>query len=279
MLHCSVNCYRRCREAGLRLAHGGDFWIVKFSAPDWSHDAKQGGAVIVLHGTEPAFGLPQASPFAMKVEVLLKLSGLPYALVQADMRGAPRGKIPWIVDEGRVISDSRLIQAYLETNYTIDFTHDYSGRALAYGLAIERMLEDHLYPILIEQRWASVEDLSLDTSQGFDRAPAMQRLWLQIRAGWRARRLIGLLGLDRLTSAEKYALVCKALDALETAITGQLYMLGGRVCGVDATAYAFLAALAAPQFRSSYGAYLRKQVELSAYLARMQAEFYPDFAG
>lgn len=235
--------------------------------------------MIVLHGTVPAFGVPQASPFAMKVELLLKLSGLPYQVVQADIRAAPRGKIPWIVDEEAVVSDSRMIKTYLETHYTIDFTNDYSARALAHGLAIERMLEDHLYPLLMQQRWTSLRDFNLGPAQGFDRAPALQRMWLRITAARRARHLYIALGLDRLTAAEKYALVCKALDAIETAIAGQLYMLGGRVCGVDATVYAFLAALAAPQVRSSYGDYLRKQVELSAYMARMQAEFYPDFAG
>lgn len=229
--------------------------------------------MIVLHGTVPAFGVPQASPFAMKVELLLKLSGLPYQVVQADIRAAPRGKIPWIVDEEAVVSDSRMIKTYLETRYDIDFTNDYSARALAHGLAIERMLEDHLYPLLNEERWTNLAEVSRD------RAPALQRMWLQITAARRARQLNAALGLDRLAATEKLALVCKTIDALEAAITGQLYMLGGRVCGVDATVYAFLAPLAAPQVRSDYGSYLRKQVELSAYLARMQAEFYPDFGG
>ena len=261
----------------MRLTHGRAFRVVKLSGPDWTRDAKQGAAVIVLHGTEPAFGVPQASPFAMKVEVLLKLSGLAYTVVPADIRAAPRGKIPWIVDDGAVISDSRMIQTYLEQRYGVDFSGGYSARALGHGLAIARMLEDHLYPLIMAQRWDWGAAEALAPQLGLGQAPLFGGMWLRLQAARRARGLRRLQGLDRLTAAEQLALVSRAVEALEAAIAGQIYLLGGRVCGVDATAYGFLAALAAPQIGGDAAGVLRRCPELLAYLARMQAEFYPDF--
>ncbi len=232
--------------------------------------------MITLYGTGPMFGLPHASPFAIKTEVLLKLSGLPYTVVRADIRKAPRGKMPWIDDGGEIIPDSRLIKRHLEVRHGIDFSGDYSPRALGYGLAIERMLEDHLYFFNIENRWLDSDNFAAGPAQFFERMPALLRPLIIGMVLRKVRRQVELQGTGRLKPDEKLALVRRAIDALEAVVSGQHYMLGGRVCGVDATAYAFLASIAAPQFRSDYADYLRQKPELVSYIARMQAEFFPD---
>lgn len=61
--------------------------------------------MITLHHFGPAFGLPDPSPFCIKAEILLKLSGLPHALRIGDLRRAPKGKLPLIVEDGVTISD------------------------------------------------------------------------------------------------------------------------------------------------------------------------------
>jgi glutathione S-transferase len=232
--------------------------------------------MITLHGTGPMFGLPHASPFAIKVEMLLKISGLPYKVVRADLRKAPRGKIPWIEDDGEIIPDSRLIKRHLELRHSIDFSGDYSPRALGYGLAIERMLEDHLYFFNIENRWLEPDNFAAGPAQFFARIPAPLRPLIVRMVLRKVRRQVDMQGTGLLKPDEKLALVRRGIDALDAVVSGQHYMLGGRVCGVDATAYAFLSSLAAPQFRSEYGDYLRQKSELVSYIARMQVEFFPD---
>lgn len=232
--------------------------------------------MITLYGTGPMFGLPHASPFAIKAELLLKLSGLPYQLARGDLRKAPRGKMPWITDGEDVIPDSRLIKQHLEVRHAIDFTGDYSSRALGYGLAIERMLEDHLYFFSVDNRWLVPENFAAGPVKFFAAVPAVLRPIVTAMVLRKVRNQVKLQGTGLLLPAEKLSLVRKAVDALDAVVTGQHYLLGGRVCGSDATAYAFLATLAAPGFTSDYGDYLRKKPELMGYLARMQEEFFPD---
>ena len=232
--------------------------------------------MITLYGTGPMFGLPHASPFAIKAEVLLKLAGLPYQLAYAGFRKAPRGKLPWIVDGDEVIPDSRLIKAHLEMRHAVDFSGGYSPRALGYGVAIERMLEDHLYFFIIDNRWLQNDNFNKGPARFFDKSPRILRPAIVQMALRRVRRQVTLQGTGRLLAEEKLSLVRKALDGLEAVIAGQNYLLGGRVCGADATAYAFLATLAAPGFTSEYGDYLRRKPELMGYLNRMQVEFFPE---
>ena len=74
--------------------------------------------MIKLYQFRPAFGLPNASPFCMKVENYLRMAGLAYECPRgADMRKAPKGKMPYIEDEGSLIADSSFIIDHLKRKY------------------------------------------------------------------------------------------------------------------------------------------------------------------
>ena len=53
--------------------------------------------MIVLHQFKSFFGLPNASPFCMKLETYLRMAGLPFEIPAASVRAigrAPKGKLP-----------------------------------------------------------------------------------------------------------------------------------------------------------------------------------------
>lgn len=234
-----------------------------------------GCQMIVMHGTKPVWGLPQASPFAVKVEVLLKMAGLPHEVVAADFRKAPKGKIPWIVDGGVVVADSRLIRRHLETQHGADFSGGYGARDQAIGLAFERMMENHLYWFNVENRWLDAANFARGPAHLFDKAPAPVRPILRAFVMRRLKRDIAAEGLAKLSVAEKQLLVSKALAAISGLIGAGDFALGPRPSGTDATVFAFLATLEAPFFASAYGDMVRADPVLMAYLARMRALFYP----
>ena len=105
--------------------------------------------MITLYTFGRYWGLPDPSPFVMKAEMLLKLSGLPYETVRGDMRKAPKGKLPFIRDGETVVADSTLIRLHLEQQHGIDFDRGLSVRERGIGWSVEKMLEDHMYWVLI----------------------------------------------------------------------------------------------------------------------------------
>jgi len=54
------------------------------------------------------------SQFCTKLETFLRITKLPYEIVETLPLKAPRGKLPYIEDQGQVITDSRLILNYLK---------------------------------------------------------------------------------------------------------------------------------------------------------------------
>lgn len=73
--------------------------------------------MIELLQFKPALGLMNLSPFCMKVEVFLRLAGLPYRCVDATPLRSPKGKLPVLRDGGAVVCDSSAIVAHLQQRH------------------------------------------------------------------------------------------------------------------------------------------------------------------
>src|SRR5262249_12436061 len=109
--------------------------------------------MITLYTFGPAFGLPDPSPFVTKVEVLLKMAGIAYRTDTTGFRQAPKGKLPYIDDDGEQVADSTFIRWHLENKYRIDFDKELSAEQRAIAWAFEKMAEDNLYWTLVDARF------------------------------------------------------------------------------------------------------------------------------
>lgn len=92
------------------------------------------------------------SPFVTKIELRLRLAGLPYQADVGSPREAPRGKIPYVEvkdtasNESHSLSDSTLvIKGLVENGLIDDINADLSPPERAEDLALRAMLEDKLY--------------------------------------------------------------------------------------------------------------------------------------
>ena len=78
--------------------------------------------MIELYQFHPSLGLPNMSPFCLKLETWLRMAGLPYENHNTnDPREAPLGKLPSLKVDNRMIPDSTLCIDYLKHKHDIDF--------------------------------------------------------------------------------------------------------------------------------------------------------------
>ena len=73
--------------------------------------------MIKLHQPRRAFGLPNPSAFCVKLETYLRMADISYELVYGEPREGPKGKIPWIDDDGYLLGDTTFIIDYLKKTY------------------------------------------------------------------------------------------------------------------------------------------------------------------
>lgn len=233
--------------------------------------------MITLYTFGPNFGLPDPSPFVMKAEMLLKLSGLEY---RTDTRGfsrAPKGKLPYIEDSGTLIADSTLIRLHLEKKYSVDFDRGLSTHDRGVAWAVEKMLEDHLYWAMVYWRWMKDANFERGPKVFFRRAPAIIRPLVEKIVRGKVRRNLHGHGISRHSEAEMTIISNRAIDALSQVMGDNPYLLGNEPCGADATAFAFIAGGLTPVFEMPARDHAQSLPNLVAYRDRMMAKYYPEF--
>jgi glutathione S-transferase len=230
--------------------------------------------MITLFGFGPAFGLPDPSPFVMKTEVQLKMSGLPYRRERGGPQAAPKGKIPFIDDDGVTVADSTFIRWHLETVHGVDLDRGLGAEQKALAWAVERMLEDHLYWAMLETRWLNDVNFAKGPALFFAGAPDA------VRDGVREKVRANLdgHGLGRHSQAEIARLAANSIAALATMLGDKAFVMGQEPCGADATVFAMLAGILTPHFDTPLRDAALRHPNLIAYRDRMMERFYPEAA-
>lgn len=232
--------------------------------------------MITLYTFGPAFGLPDMSPFVMKGEMLLKLAGLDYRTDTHGFNKAPKGKLPYIVDDDEVIADSTFIRWHLEKKYGIDFDAGLDAAEVATAWAFEKMFEDHAYWSVLHARWMDDENFDRGPRTYFQQLPMPLRLIVPRAARRALKTQIKGHGMGRHTDEEIVALGTRSLDAAAGFLGDKPFMMGDGPTGLDATAYSFLAGALCPTFETPLRQAVERHDNLKAYIGRMTDRYYPE---
>lgn len=233
--------------------------------------------MITLYQFPPAFGLPNASPFCLKMELYLRMTGLSYRnRYTVDLRRAPKGKLPWIDDDGTAVADSGLIIEYLKGKYGDTLDHALTPIQRATALAITRMLEEHLYWTVLHDRWISDAGWELTRPAFFGAMPWLLRQIVPTVARRGIRAELRGSGVGRHAAEQIHALGIADVDALATLLGEQDYVLGPLATSVDAVVAAFLANILMVPLDTPIKRAAAAHPNLVAYCRRMAQRYFPD---
>jgi glutathione S-transferase len=231
--------------------------------------------VITLWQYRPALGLPNASPFCMKVETWLRMSGLEYTTRNAFAPNkAPLGKLPYADFDGRRVPDSSSIIAELSQVYGVDLDSALDARQRAVAQAFARMVEEHLYWALVYSRWIDPAHWPVFRGAFFRLLPPPARNLVARLAQRKVVRDAHGHGLGRHPPQEIYRRAGQDIGALAGLLGDNTYMMGEAPCSLDATAYAFLANCWDVPLDTPLQAAVGRHANLISYCARMKKKFY-----
>ena len=140
-----------------------------------------------------------------------------------------------------LVADSTLIRLHLEKKHGIEFDRGLSARDRGTAWAVEKMLEDHLYWLMVYWRWLKDENFERGPKAFFKRAPAIIRPLVEKMVRRSIRRNLHGHGIGRHTETETTTLAARAIDSLSEILDDNRYFLGDQPCGADATVFAFVA--------------------------------------
>jgi glutathione S-transferase len=234
--------------------------------------------MITLYCFRPAAGLPDASPFVVKAMMLLKFAGLEYEENRHGYAKAPKGKLPYIDDDGTIVADSTFIRWHIEETRGVDFDAHLTPEQRAIGWAVEKMCEDHLYWILVRGRWLDDANFERGPAKIFERVPAPMRPVVKWMVRRKVAKSLQLQGIGRHTGEEAAKLGVKDIETLTTVLGDKPYLFGDAPCGADATVFAFVAGLLSPSWESPVRDAAASKPNLVAYRDRVLGKYFPDFA-
>src|SRR5215469_17674297 len=109
--------------------------------------------MIVLYSYPELFGVADNNGYGLKVFAFMRLAGLPFTHEHIfDASAAPRGQLPYLVDDGVAIGDSETIIAHLTRKYRLIIDAGLNQQQRDTSLLITRMLDD-LYCVMSYSRW------------------------------------------------------------------------------------------------------------------------------
>lgn len=219
---------------------------------------------IVLYQFPRLGNIPNVSAFCMKLETYLRMAHRDYsAIVMHNPRKSPiRSKMPFIKYGNEYLGDSSLIIDRLESESETPLDHHLSTDQKAEKICLQRMLEDHLYWVIVYSRWRS--------KQGW---PA-----------WSARLkknmppLIGSFILSRIQAYVANQLRGQGIGRFDEEtifkMGDRLWYFNDQPSTMDAIIYSFLGSCLANFWPNPLTEYVRTHENLMRYYNHMQSEYF-----
>jgi len=232
--------------------------------------------MITLYSFGPNFGLVDPSPFVLKVAAWMKFAEIDFDW-SADLnhlRRAPKGKLPFIDDNGEVWADSWFIIRHLQRKYDdpLDAWLSYEQRAIS-SLVI-KSLDENFYWTIIHSRWIKDDTWPTIRETFFGGMPLPLRQivpWVARRA---TRTAFNKQGMGRHSDAEILEIAKDTLRSLSLLLGDKSWLFSDRPCTLDATVFAFVAQVTLVELDNELTRLGRQYDNLVQYCRRINDEHF-----
>ncbi len=226
--------------------------------------------MLTLYAYPELFGVADNNPYGLKIFAFLKLSGLPFRHAHIiDTAQAPRGQLPYITDDDKVIGDSDTIIAYLIARDDLPIDAALTPRERDTHLLIRRALDD-LYWVMSFSRWKDDSFWPLFRQAMLSTHPDLtEAMLLQARAYNFDR--YKFQGIGRFEPEAAYARGLADLQALAHLLPAEGFMFGAVPTSIDAALYGFIANILFYDIPTPLKAFVEAQANLVAHCHAIHA--------
>ena len=189
---------------------------------------------------------------------------------------ANHGKLPYIEDGDEVLADSGFIVLHLKTKYK-DLDTGLNPAELALSVAMQRLLEEHLYWGTLFSRWQYTGANWLITKEAmFGTMPPSIHELTAIYYHPTIKQQIHGHGMGRHKAEEIFALGKQDIDALAACLADKKYFLGNTPTILDTSAFGILINTIGYPIESPLKEYGLLKTNLVNFIDRIKADYYPE---
>ncbi len=232
--------------------------------------------MIQLHSFGNNLGVIDPSPFVVKVDAYMRMANIEFAHSPSlnNLKKAPKGKMPFITDNGTTIGDSQLIIEYLQqrTEYDLDLHLSAQQKAICY--LTTKSLDENLYFILVYSRWLRDDTWPIVRDAFFKDMPSLLKLIVPNILRKSVRKGLTGQGMARHSSEELQLMMRKNMQALSDLLGDNEYFFNQKPCSLDATVYGFLCSFINVTINNPFNEIARDFDNLKSFCKRIEQHFY-----
>jgi glutathione S-transferase len=236
--------------------------------------------MIKLFAFGPHFGVPDPSSFVLKLDAYMRMAGIEFE-TDASLRHlqrAPKGKLPFIEDDGQLIADTHFIIQHLERTRDVQLDAWLTPKQLGTARLLGKAFDEHLYWCLLDSRWMRGTWPVLEKAF-FGRLPFPLKAVVPRLARGDVKTALHRQGLGRHSYEEILSITRYTLEGAAGALDDQAYFMGEQPCSLDAAAFGALAQVILPTLDDDPVVQMARSFDnLVAYCARMRDRYYPEMA-
>ena len=196
--------------------------------------------MLTLYSYPELFGVADNNGYGLKVYAFLKLADVPFVHEHIfDASAAPRGQLPYVVDDGETIGDSETIIAHLVRKYGLTIDVNLTAAQLTTNLLVTRMLDD-LYWVMSYSRWKDERFFPAFRDGFMAQHPRIDEAGMNKAREYNAQRY-HFQGIGRYPPDQAYARGLADLQVLADLIPAGGYVHGEKPTSIDAGIYGFIA--------------------------------------
>jgi glutathione S-transferase len=196
--------------------------------------------MITLYSYPELFGVADNNGYGLKVFAFMRLAGVPFVHQHIfDASAAPRGQLPYIVDDGETIGDSETIIAHLNRKYALTIDAGLDAAQRDRELLVTRLLDD-LYWVMSYSRWKDERYFPAFRDALLREHPQLTIDGLRKAQEYNFQRYY-YAGIGRYAPEAAYARGLADLGVLARLVPSNGYVNGPQPTSIDAGIYGFIA--------------------------------------
>ena len=196
--------------------------------------------MITLYSYPGLFGVADNNGYGLKVFAFMRLAGVAFVHEHIfDASAAPRGQLPYIVDDGETIGDSEAIIAHLKRKYALAIDAGLDAARRDRDLLVTRLLDD-LYWVMSCSRWKDERYFPAFRDALLREHPQLTIEGLRKAQEFNFQRYY-YAGIGRFAPEAAYARGVADLGVLARLVPADGYVNGPQPTSIDAGIYGFIA--------------------------------------
>lgn len=232
--------------------------------------------MIKLYSFGPHFGVAYPSPFVLKVDAYLRMAGIEFENISDpnNLSRAPKGKLPFIDDQGELIADSQFIFTHFQDNPQTDLDLHLNDQQKAIAYLTAKSLDENLYFVLVYSRWLRDDTWPIIKQAFFNQMPFPLKHFVPNMIRKTVLKGLKGQGIARHSNTEIQNILRCSLKALTTLLGDKKYFFGDQPSSLDAAAFGFLAEFMLTEIDNPFNQIAKDFTTLMSYCERINGQYY-----